>query len=218
MILLIEDRVDRQKYFMSEADIDLNRYNDILDNMIKSKYHEFVQKIKADTVDLDKYTVIVSHKSAFGDDNIGILQKLENHCRQHNKPLVLFSGGTDTNYYENIDFELLELNSKLFYSDNLQLFLKETEEGTSNILTLAYGRQWKLNILLNVLEKINLQITANMALDYEEFQLDTNSDLLDDIEVKLHVPIIKNGAISIDEMKKVGLDLEQYIRKVVTYA
>ncbi len=218
MILLIEDRVDRQKYFMSEADIDLNRYNDILDNMVKSKYHEFVQKIKADTVDLDKYTVIVSHKSAFGDDNIRILQKIENHCRQYNKPLVLFSGGTDTNYYENIDFELLELNSKLFYSDNLQLFLKETEEGTSNILTLAYGKQWKLNILLNVLEKINLQITANIALDYEEFQLDTNSDLLDDIEVKLHVPIIKNGAISIDEMKKVGLDLEQYIRKVVTYA
>ncbi len=218
MILLIEDRVDRQKYFMSEADIDLDRYSDVLDNMIKSKYHEFVQKIKADTVDLDKYTVIVSHKSAFGDDNIGILQKLENYCRQYNKPLVLFSGGTDTNYYENIDFELLELNSKLFYSDNLQLFLKETEEGTSNILTLAYGKQWKLNILLNVLEKINLQITANIALDYEEFQLDTNSDLLDDIEVKLHVPIIKNGAISIDEMKKVGLDLEQYIRKVVTYA
>ncbi len=218
MILLIEDRVDRQKYFMSEADIELNRYNDILDNMIKSKYYEFVQKIKADTVDLDKYTVIVSHKSAFGDDNIRILQKLENHCRQYNKPLVLFSGGTDTNYYENIDFELLELNSKLFYSDNLQLFLKETEEGTSNILTLAYGKQWKLNILLNVLEKINLQIAANIALDYEEFQLDTNSDLLDDIEVKLHVPIIKNGTIGIDEMKKVGLDLEQYIRKVVTYA
>ncbi len=218
MILLIEDRVDRQKYFMSEADIDLDRYSDVLDNMIKSKYHEFVQKIKADTVDLDKYTVIVSHKSAFGDDNIRILQKLENHCRQYNKPLVLFSGGTDTNYYENIDFELLELNSKLFYSDNLQLFLDETKEDTSNILTLAYGKQWKLNILLNVLEKINLQITANIALDYEEFQLDTNSDLLDDIEVKLHVPIIKNGAISIDEMKKVGLDLEQYIRKVVTYA
>ena len=218
MILLIEDRVDRQKYFMSETDIDLDRYSDVLDNMIKSKYHEFVQKIKADTTDLDKYTVIVSHKSAFGDDNIGILQKLENHCRQYNKPLVLFSGGTDTNYYENIDFELLELNSKLFYSDNLQRFLKETEEGTSNILTLAYGKQWKLNILLNVLEKINLQITANIALDYEEFQLDTNSDLLDDIKVELYVPVIQNGTIGIDEMKKVGLDLEQYIRKVVTYA
>ena len=218
MILLIEDKTARQKDFMSEADIDLDRYSDVLDNMIKSKYHEFVQKIKADTVNLNKYTVIVSHKSAFGDDNIRILQKLENHCRQYNKPLVLFSGGTDTNYYENIDFELLELNSKLFYSDNLQLFLKEMEEGTSNILTLAYGKQWKLNILLNVLEKINLQITANMALDYEEFQLDTNSDLLDDIEVELYVPVIKNGTISIDEMKKVGSDLEQYIRKVVTYA
>ena len=57
-----------------------------------------------------------------------------------------------------------------------------------------------------------------MALDYEEFQLDTNSDLLDDIEVELYVPVIQNGTISIDEMKKVGSDLEQYIRKVVTYA
>ena len=103
MILLIEDRADRQKYFMSEAGIDLNKYSDILDNRIKSKYDEFVEKIKNNTFDLGKYTVIVSHKSAFKDDNIHILKKLENHCRQYNKPLVLFSGGTDTNYYENMD-------------------------------------------------------------------------------------------------------------------
>jgi len=218
MILLIEDRADRQKYFMSEAGIDLNKYSDILDNRIKSKYNEFVEKIKDDTFDLGKYTVIVSHKSAFKDDSIHILQKLENYCRQHNKSLVLFSGGTDTNYYENIDFELLELNSKLFYSNNLQLFLDEMEEGNFSILTLAYGKQWKLNILLNVLEKINLQIAANSDLHYESFRLDTTYDLLEDIDVKLYLPIVENDTISIDEMKKVSSDLEQYIKKVVTYA
>jgi len=217
MILLIEDRVERQKYFMSETNIDLDKYSAVLDNRIKSKYTNFVQEMKKNTFSLDKYTIIITHKSAFGDDNINILQKLENHCKQHNKPLVLFSGGIDTNYYENIDFELLELNSKLFYSDNLQLFLDEMQEGSFNILTLVYGKHWKLNMQLNILEKLNLQICTNMNLDYEEFLLDTNMNFLGDIDIKLYEPQIESGIITIHEMQKLASALEEYIRKVVTY-
>ena len=218
MILLIEDREERQKHFMAEADIDLDSYNDILENMVKKKYHKFLQEIKSNSFDLNKYSIIISHKSAFGDDNIHILQKLENHCKQYNKPLVYFSGGTDTNYYENIDNELLELNSKLFYSDNIKLFLDETREGRSSILILAYGKQWKLNILLKILEKINLKISSKDNLDYEEFKLDTNYYLIDDIGIQLYLPNIESGIISIVEMKKVRSNIEQYIKKVITYA
>lgn len=218
MILLIEDRAERQKHFMSETNIDLNTYSDTLDNMSKEKYQKFLLDIKTDTFDLDKYTVIISHKSAFGDDNIDILQKLERHCKLNQKPLVLFSGGIDTNYYENIDFELLELNSKLFYSENLKLFLNENNEDIPNILTLAYGKQWKLNILLNVLEKINLKIEQNEKMPYKIFHLEAMYYLLEDLGMELYSPAVDNKIITKDEMKKVALDLEKFIEKEIIYA
>lgn len=218
MILLIEDRAERQKHFMVETNIDLYAYSDILDNMSKEKYQNFLQDIETDTFDLDKYTVIMSHKSAFGNDNINILQKLEKHCKLHQKPLILFSGGIDTNYYENIDFEFLELNSKLFYSENLKLFLDETNEGIPNILTLAYGKQWKLNILLNVLEKINLEIEQNEKMSHKTFQLEVMYHLLEGLDMELYSPIIDNKIIAKDEMKKIALDLEKFIEKEIIYA
>ncbi len=218
MILLIEDRAERQKLFMSETNIDLNTYSDILDNMSKEKYQKFLQDIKTDTFDLDKYTVIISHKSAFGNDNIDILQKLEKHCKLHQKPFILFSGGIDTNYYENIDFELLELNSKLFYSENLKLFLDDINDEVPNILTLAYGKQWKLNILLNVLEKINLKIEQNKKMPYKIFQLEVMYHLLGDLDMELYIPVADNKNITREEMKKIVLDLEKFIEKEIIYA
>ena len=91
------------------------------------------------------------------------------------------------------------------------------KEDNSNILTLAYGKHWKLNILLNILEKLNLQICTNMDLDYEEFLLDTDGNLLTDIGIKLYEPQIKNGTINVNEMQKLASYLEEYIRRVVTY-
>jgi hypothetical protein len=55
-------------------------------------------------------------------------------------------------------YEVLELNSKTFYSQNLTLFLDAIKEKNDNLLMLSYGKQWQLNIILNVIESLNLYI------------------------------------------------------------
>lgn len=178
-ILLVEDRTQRQKLFMEDTKIDLARYSSILDNFIDKKYDEFVVKIQDDNFELDNYDVIISHKSAFKDFNESILSKLENHCKENDKVLVLFSGGIDANYYLKDDnFELIELNSKTFYSEFLKLFLEDVQDGNLHPLILCYGTKWKLNIVLNILEKLNLYID-NLTKDsvlYNAFFRD-NSDI-----------------------------------------
>ncbi len=155
-ILLIEDRHIRQQIFSVQTGITLEDFKDILDNRIEDRYNEFLNEILQDNFDLSTYDIIISHKSAFGDQNTKVLKKLEDHCGEHGKPLVLFSGGIVGNYYNRESYEVLELNSKLFYSNNLILFLEAAKNGNENLLMLSYGKQWTMNIIMNVLERVNL--------------------------------------------------------------
>jgi len=188
-ILLVEDRTQRQKLFMEDTKIELNRYNNILDNFIDEKYDEFVVKIQDDNFELDNYDVIISHKSAFKDSNESILSKLENHCKENSKVLVLFSGGIDANYYlKDGNFELIELNSKTFYSEFLKLFLEDVENGTLHPLILCYGTKWKLNIVLNILEKLNIYVdnlTKDNVLYNAFFRDNPDIDFLEILEFHL---------------------------------
>lgn len=216
MILLIEDREERQKNLLEDAQIDLDAYSDILHNAVKDKYEQFVKEIKKNSFSLDAYDVIMCHKSAFDDENIAILQKIEDHCSDTEKPLVLFSGGLDANHYENDGFKKLELNSKLFYSENLALFLDDYRESKHNILTLSYGKYWQLNILLKIFEKTNLEIEKGEALPFDKFKTNTDYRLLDDLEIKLYEPKVEGRKILDQEMKKFANNLEHYIEKVIT--
>jgi hypothetical protein len=157
-VLLIEDRYKRQQLFKKETGIDLEKYSDILDNCIEDKYNTFLNEMLIDNFDLGYYDVIITHKSAFGADNDVILTKLTEHCKKNAKPLVLFSGGIVGNYYNREVYEVLELNSKTFYSQNLTLFLDAIKEKNDNLLMLSYRKQWQLNIILNVIESLNLYI------------------------------------------------------------
>ena len=150
-VLLIEDRYKRQRLFSQQTGIELEKYSDILDNCIEDKYNAFLNEMLIGDFDLSPYDIIITHKSAFGDDNDNVLKKLQEHCKKHSKPLVLFSGGIVGNYYNSEVYEVMELNSKTFYSQNLILFLDAIKEQNENLLMLSYGRQWKLNIILNVI-------------------------------------------------------------------
>jgi len=160
-ILLIEDRTKRQELFTNNTKIDLQIYEDILDNLIDEKYREFRDQILKDASILDKYDIIISHKSAFEENNSKTLTVLENHCKVNNKPLVYFSGGIVSNYYQNDEYEKLILNSKTFYSQNLKIFLDNIKKEQQNIMMLCYGERWELNIVLNTLEKLNSFIEDN---------------------------------------------------------
>ncbi|MDF1875678.1 hypothetical protein JHD48_08020 [Sulfurimonas sp. SAG-AH-194-I05] len=216
-ILLIEDRVTRQQLFMNETSIKLDEYNDILDNCINHKYTDFLQDILRDEFDLDKYSIIITHKSAFEEKNIEVLSKLKKYCEVHQKPLVFFSGGISVNYYLNDAYESLELNSKTFYSSNLTYFLKEFKANNKNILMLCYGKKWRLNVAANILEKTNNFIEKKKS--FTDILYSELSDMVDmETLHKLNLEIAKNkiedGWIDLENIESFRDDVFNYISEL----
>ena len=102
-IALIEDRYKRQAHFLEQNLINLEEYEDILENFIEEKASNILENISNDSFDLDKFDIIVCHKSV--ENNTVILGNLKDYCKKHQKTLVLFSGGISVNYYDNSEFE-----------------------------------------------------------------------------------------------------------------
>ncbi len=175
-ILLIEDRIIRQKFFMNKTKIFLDKYSDVLDNKVDEEYDELELQLEKDNFNFQKYDYVISHKSAFGNKNSECISKIKEICKKEKIPLVLFSGGISTNYYDTSDGEVLELNSKTFYSSNLELFLETSREDKENIFMLSYGELWKQNVVSNMLEKINIFLGRNdkNQVGYGKFIIDIN--------------------------------------------
>lgn len=211
-ILIIEDRTQRQEQFLEKTGIKISRY-DFVDNTIGDDYVNIKKDLLKGVFVLDKYDVIVSHRSAFDKDNGKILDLIKDYCEKTQKSLILFSGGISASYYVKTPYELLSLNSKDFYSENLELFFDEVKNNnTINLLLLAFGEKWKLNLILHVLEKLN-----TIAYD--------NIESFDELNDKTDIETIDNF-IDLDEVKdKDGIDLEdieklkqlilEYINKVL---
>ena len=215
-ILLIEDRSHRQKDFLRLWNINLNDYTDILDNKIDNKYEEFIKDIQNDSFDLSIYDVIIAHQYIFINDFKLILGKLKNYCKDNHKKLVLFSGGNETSYI-NDEYEELGLSSEDFYSQNLKLFLENFKQNKINIRILSFGNKWKLNIILNVLEKISLFIETNNDedIDYDEFVNNTKANLLNNLEIKFYqMKIDETWIDSKSEILKLKEDLIEHIKVI----
>ncbi len=215
-ILLIEDRSHRQKDFLRLSNINLNDYTDILDNKIDNKYEEFIKDIQNNSFDLSIYDVIIAHQSIFINDFKLILGKLKNYCKDNHKKLVLFSGGNETSYI-NDEYEELGLSSEDFYNQNLKLFLENFKQNKINIRILSFGNKWKLNIILNVLEKISLFIETNNDedIDYDEFVNNTKANLLNNLEIKFYqMKIDETWIDSKSEILKLKEDLIEHIKVI----
>ncbi len=215
-ILLIEDRSHRQKDFLRLSNINLNDYTDILDNKIDNKYEEFIKDIQNNSFDLSIYDVIIAHQSIFINDFKLILGKLKNYCKDNHKKLVLFSGGNETSYI-NDEYEELGLSSEDFYNQNLKLFLENFKQNKINIRILSFGNKWKLNIILNVLEKISLFIETNNDedIDYDEFVNNTKANLLNNLEIKFYqMKIDETWIESKSEILKLKEDLIEHIKVI----
>ncbi|MAD41905.1 MAG: hypothetical protein CL623_05885 [Arcobacter sp.] len=214
-ILLIEDRIKRQQLFMEETNIELDSYSDILFNCTGEAYDEVFYQLQNDTFDLTPYDIIISHKSAYGDKNTQTLEKLKKHCKDTNTPLIFFSGGISATYYNEEEYKVMELNSKTFYSKNLELFLEATKTEDKNILMLCYGRKWKLNIVLNILEKINFSLEKNDddKIYYPEFVTDCDIEKLQILDMKLHEVVIENNRTSMDEIFLLKDSIYQFIKE-----
>lgn len=221
-IILIEDREERQKLFMEDTELDLSLYDDILENTIGDKYEIIYEKLKNNTFNFDDYETIIVHKSAFHDDNRIILNKIRKHCQaSKDKQLILFSGGITTNYYDNSECETIELNSKVFYSNNLKLFLEDAKMTKPNLLILSYGAQWELNSLLNVLEKINFFIEENRTekyIIYTDFERETDFTLLHNFDFNLDESKIEDDVTCLDNIKELRDSINKHIEKEVLNA
>lgn len=212
-ILLIEDVTSRQEDFMSHTDFTLKSYDDILENMNNDKYKSISTSLKDDTFNFDEYDMIISHKTAFEEQTSIIVNKLVAYCEKTKKPLVFFSGGI-TNYYKNTTYEYLELNSKDFYGQNLKIFLDNYRKGMQNILMLSYGDKWVLNVLLNILEKINLFLNKNDETDivYDEFRNFTHINRLDSISYEFYQMDVDDGWIYREEIQKIKNSITKYVK------
>ena len=167
-VLIIENRTQRQKQFLSLTDINLNDYP-FIHNKIGKLYDEFKENLLKDTSILNEYEVIISHRSAFEKDNKKVFDLIRNYCERSKKYFILFSGGLSTSYYSKEPYEQLSLNSKDFYSLNLKLFLDEINTNDNiNLLLLAFGEKWELNIVLNSLEKIN-SLSSDEIEEFDDF-------------------------------------------------
>jgi CheY-like chemotaxis protein len=201
-IALIEDRNKRQNHFLTQIDIDLEQYENILENFVEDKAAILLEKIANNSFNLSDFNIIACHKSV--ENSTIILSNLQNYCKTHDKTLVLFSGGISVNYYYNNEFELLELNSKNFYSENLKFFLEAIKNQNENILMLCYGNNWKINVVSNILEKTNYLIEQieESIIFYNEFADFIDIDKLSKINHVFYNLVIQNNKTTIDEIKK----------------
>jgi len=210
-ILLIEDRVKRQQLFMQDTDIDLSKYEDILDNLTDGLEEDVLD----DDFNFDDYSYIISHKSAFNGKNTEFLNKLQTYCEDNNKPLILFSGGLSVNYYTNDDYEKLEINSKTFYSQNLKLFLEAFKKQSENILMLCYGENWKYNSVANTIEKINLFIMDNFDKDeivYSKFKDSIDMEILNSLGYDFYSMKVTNNWVDKEEIQNFRESIYEYIK------
>ncbi len=217
-ILLIDDRTNRQLISCNKIPLKLSSYVNFIENSINEQYENCFKLLQKNELKVDNYAAIMTHKSAFREDNQSTLYQIQRLCKEHNLPLVLFSGGISVNHYiktENI--EKLELNAKVFYSNNLKIFLDYFKKtGEIELMILGYGKSWRLNILLNILEKINLFVAKESEKDilYDDFTNATDFYLLEKVvdnnEIKL--PSIENGWVTLNEIKKYATNFEEIVQ------
>ncbi len=209
-ILIIEDRVERQNKFTNKTGIAFDRYETFLDRR---------ESFEKDS--LGEYSTIITHRSAFGESDDNILDYLKKYCENHQTKLVFFSGGISSTFYSKIKYEFLLLNSKSFYSKNLELFLDDFQKNQEpNILLLGYGKDWKTNILLNTLEKINLFISNNETKErvkFNKFKTETKIENIEDMIEFEYPKIGKGNGVLLDDLKALSKDIKFQIQKEVEF-
>jgi len=222
-ILLLEDRTYRQVRACNNASLELSKYEDELENATNQRYEAHFQSLENDSFKVDAYKAIIAHKSGFGDDNQAMLHKLEQLCKKSGIPLIYFSGGISlVTFMHTEELEKLEINSKVLYSNNLKLFLEHfQQQGEIELMILGYGKSWKLNILLNTLEKINLFMARNNKEDvlYEDFANQTDFNLLEKTirEDEIKAVETENGWVEYCELESLQKALEQLVEQRILH-
>ncbi len=212
MILLLENKQSRQKNIESS----LNNYSDCLSNILGDEAcNHLLDDFLQDKSTFDKYDTIIIHESIYHDEERDqLFTEIKSYLQ--NKDLIKFSGN-------NIQVSLQEKNilqiSPATLYENIEVFLDEYRKESSNILMLAYGRNWEMNILLNILEKLNIFIENNSkALNISIFRRKSGLSTLNELNpdfYKILFEDINTKKIDILEMEKIRNKFKQYIQESV---
>lgn len=151
-IILIEDRVNRQKKVLGAKYEEFESL--VLKNIFKNiqggkDFDEIIEHLNNSKFGiLPEYDIIIFHRSAFSNE---IRNKLLEFARNHKKTVVSFSGGISSiELSTQNSFTFLLMNVNEFYH-NLLDFLTDEEK---NIYKLAFGKQWRINLLYEGVEKL----------------------------------------------------------------
>jgi hypothetical protein len=194
-IILIEDRIVRKELFLSRSEIDFNKY-DFFSEVTPHEYEQIKTDVnKGDLSFFEDCDVIMTHKSAFTLNEQDTLSAL-------GKSIVYFSGGISQSLYLEFPSPTLHINSSEFYSSNLVHFLdKIATTDEIEMLILQFGDKWKLNLLLNLRDKLKQMLYRNEGKDLypEDFELLFNEKTISIIDSEQ----LKNGLL---QLQKEGLD------------
>ena len=152
-IILLEDRPIRQEVFTNLLNKDSNSFPSLTNIGGGNDFLKFKENIFDDISVFDNYKTIMIHRSALSNDERA---KLIDYIGNNEKLLVFFSGGISSTLFQQVGKgQLLTINSKDFYSENLLLFI---ENNGREALELAFGKNWKLSLLIDANEKLSFYI------------------------------------------------------------
>lgn len=224
--LIIEDRSARKEKFLdSSTKSNLDAYKSELTFIEGSEYTKIKENLINDAFDdLNSYAVIISHRSAFEH---ALLDKLKEYCKKSKKPLVFFSGGISTSYYDESSFPFLTINSKDFYSNNLIKFLEKLKSKNEvELPILQYGENWELNYLMEArnslanylfLNKDIKQVSRNVIENEIKFNSRVLHFLKERIENKewINDGIRDDGFNRLNEiLENLKTEINEYIKKL----
>lgn len=198
-ILLIEDRYQRQKVFFNNYE-DLNEIEGLNNSIDNKKNQDLVSSFtKIDECNrlLGDYHLIILHRSYIDNSKINTVEK---YAKNNNKDLILFSGGIDqSNYSKEEESQILLINSRDFYSDNLIPFLNGYISGDiNNLLYLLYGDNWRLPYLLRYRQLlVNQKYGDKIGEDINEEEFYTIKEVLNYADKDIPIEKINNEVNSI---------------------
>lgn len=206
-IVLVEDRPERQRKFTEDLTIDLNKFP-ALENICGGKTFGDFKSSLADISQIGAvikekgYDVIMIHRSALEQSERIALIEI---AKRDSKTIVFFSGGISSVSLQEIGNKgyLLTINSKDFYSESLKNYLESPEH---NIFELAFGKKWKINFEIELLEKLNFYSKEKSESPFAAISLELN---LKEWLIDNYFSDYKNKRITRE-------DLEQIKEKILT--
>ncbi len=163
-ILIIDDRAERKKSFLSDNEIEALSKEAVLKSTLQTTTENDLRNVFED------YDIVAIHRSWIQELGDNMENELKDTASKKHKYLILFSGGIDQKLILNNNVAVI--NSADFYNKRLIDFVQLFNEGNMDnpLLRLLYGESWKLSIWLDLR---NIYWRSNNEVD------ETNEDTID---------------------------------------